>query len=392
MAGGHLPEDVIREILLMLPVKSLLRFKSVRKCWYTLITKPSFISAHFNCNSALKRSHLILIKRVLPEHVPPTESVLSFLSDEISGVDHVLPTEVIIPHFNHFLQMVGPCNGIVCLTDHHYIILCNPSIRDFKVLPAPSFNYPQGLFSRTLGVGFGFDPHSSEYKVIRIAELYKDDESGGYGFRSINVEIYDLSSDSWREIDAVVPYVWYFPCSELLFNGHFHWWADDEDHGGESMLSFHISTEVFKQIRLPDVCAFPDRNERTFLVLNESLALLLFNTSETTCFDVWLMTEYGIDGSWTKQFTIGPLVQVKQPLLFWKHELLLEKANGQLVSYDLKSQRLKEFQICVIARLLMLSWSVLRSSQPQAAKGSESEKNEAATAVKREMSKNKMKT
>ncbi|KAK3001050.1 hypothetical protein RJ639_020459 [Escallonia herrerae] len=344
MASGNFPEDVVREILLMLPVKSLLRCKSACKSWYTLITKPSFKSAHFNSNATLKRSHCILVKRVLPEHVPPTESVLSFFNDKINGDDHVPPTEIIIPHFNHFLQMVGPCNGIVCLTDHRDIFLCNPSIRDFKVLPAPSFNYPHGLFSRTLGVGFGFDTHSSEYKVIRIAELYEDDD-GDYMFHSVNVEIYDLSTDSWREIYAIVPYVWYFPSSELLFNGHFHWWADDEDHGGESMLSFHISTEIFQQIRLPDVCAFPDGNERAFLVLNESIALLLFNPSQQTYLDLWLMTEYGIADSWTKQFTIGPLVQIEQPLLFWKHELLLEKFNGQLVSYNLKSQALKEFQM-----------------------------------------------
>ncbi|KAK2967842.1 hypothetical protein RJ640_001784 [Escallonia rubra] len=204
MASEKLPEDVVREILLMLPVKSLLRCKSICKSWYTLITMPSFISAHFNCNIALKRSHCILVKRVLPEHVPPTESVLSFFNDKIS---------------------------------------------------------------------------------------------------------------------------------------------DDEDHGGESMLSFHISTEVFQQIQLPNVCAFPDGNERAFLVLNESIALLLFNPSEQMYFDIWLMTEYGIAESWKKQFTIGPLVQVEQPLLFWKHELLLEKANGQLVSYNLKSQTLKEFQV-----------------------------------------------
>ncbi|KAK2997809.1 hypothetical protein RJ639_025745, partial [Escallonia herrerae] len=298
MASGNFPEDLVREILLMLPVKSLLRYESVCMSWYTLITKPSFISAHFNYNAALKKSHCILVKRSLPEHVPPTESVLSFLSDEISGDDHVPPTEIIIPHYNHFLQMVGPCNGIVCLTDHLVIILCNPSIRDFKVLPAPSFNYPQGLFSRTLGVGFGFDPHSCEYKVIRIAELYEDDENWGYGFHSVNVEIYDLSTDSWREIDTIVPYVWYLPCSELLFNGAFHWWAKDEDHGGESILSFHISTEVFQQIRLPDICAAPDGNERAFLILNESIALVLFDPSEQTCFDIWLMTEYCIAKSW----------------------------------------------------------------------------------------------
>ncbi|KAK2986254.1 hypothetical protein RJ640_021823 [Escallonia rubra] len=326
----------------MLPVNSLLRCKSVCKSWYTLITKPSFATAHLNCNTALKRNHRILLKCFLQGS---KRSVLSFLSDEISGDDHVPPTEITIPHSNEFLQMLGPCNGLVCLTDHDDIILCNPSIKDFRVLPPPSFNYPQGLFSSTLGVGFGFDPHSSEYKVIRIAELYEDDESGGYKFHSVNVEIYNLSTNSWREIDVVVPCVWFFPCSELLFNEHFHWWANDEDYGGESLLSFHISNEVFQQIRLPNVCAFPDGNERAFLVLNESIALLLFNPSEQTYFDIWLMTEYGIAESWTKQFTTGPLVQVERPVLFWKHALLMEKANGQLVSYDLRSQRLKEFQL-----------------------------------------------
>ncbi|KAK2972774.1 hypothetical protein RJ640_027869 [Escallonia rubra] len=187
---------------------------------------------------------------------------------------------------------------------------------------------------------------SCEYKVIRIAQLHEDDEDGaGYVFHSVNVEIYNLSTNSWREINAVVPFVWFFPCSELLFNGHFHWWADDEDHGGESMLSFHISTEVFQQIQLPDVCAFPDGNERAFLVLNESIALVLYNPSAQASFDIWLMIEYGVAESWTKLFTIGPFVQVEHPLLFWKHELLLEKANGQLVSCNLKSQRLKEFQV-----------------------------------------------
>ncbi|KAK2967844.1 hypothetical protein RJ640_001786 [Escallonia rubra] len=184
----------------------------------------------------------------------------------------------------------------------------------------------------------------SEYKVIRIAELHEDDEDGvGYVFHYVIVEIFDLSSNSWRGIDVVVPYVCYFPCSQLLFNGAFHWWAYDD--GDEWILSFHISTEVFQETRLPDVCAFPDGNERAFLVLNESFALLLFDSSEQTSFDIWLMTEYGVAESWTKHFTIGPLVQVERPVLFWKHELLLEKANGQLVSYDLKSQRLKEFQV-----------------------------------------------
>ena len=35
-------DDLLTEILLRLPVKSLLRFKSVSKHWYFLITSPNF--------------------------------------------------------------------------------------------------------------------------------------------------------------------------------------------------------------------------------------------------------------------------------------------------------------------------------------------------------------
>ncbi|KAK2989203.1 hypothetical protein RJ640_001432 [Escallonia rubra] len=117
-----------------------------------------------------------------------------------------------------------------------------------------------------------------------------------------------------------------------------------QNDDGESILSFHISTEVFQQIQLPDACAFPEATDRAILVLNESIALFVFNTLEQTSFDIWLMNEYGVAESWTKYLTIGPLVQEVRPVVFWKHELLMENANGQLVSCDLKSQRLKEFQ------------------------------------------------
>ncbi|XP_058217013.1 probable F-box protein At1g14315 [Rhododendron vialii] len=43
----HLPFDITIEILSRLPVKSLLRFKSVCKTWYALIETPDFFSKQF---------------------------------------------------------------------------------------------------------------------------------------------------------------------------------------------------------------------------------------------------------------------------------------------------------------------------------------------------------
>ncbi|KAL5769476.1 hypothetical protein ACOSP7_013630 [Xanthoceras sorbifolium] len=48
-----LPEDMIIEILSILPVKSLIRFRCVSKSWYALVKSSSFISKH------LKKDHNI---------------------------------------------------------------------------------------------------------------------------------------------------------------------------------------------------------------------------------------------------------------------------------------------------------------------------------------------
>ena len=41
-------------------------------------------------------------------------------------------------------------------------------------------------------------------------------------------------------------------------------------------------------------------------------------------FDIWVMREYGVEDSWTKQLVVGPLLRIQKPLPFAKNgELLL---------------------------------------------------------------------
>nr|XP_017216364.1 PREDICTED: putative F-box/kelch-repeat protein At3g17570 [Daucus carota subsp. sativus] len=49
-------EDLLTEVLSRLPVKYLLRCKAVSKSWYSLISNPSFIKAHY-------QRHAITINR-----------------------------------------------------------------------------------------------------------------------------------------------------------------------------------------------------------------------------------------------------------------------------------------------------------------------------------------
>ncbi|KAG7969571.1 hypothetical protein I3843_07G037100 [Carya illinoinensis] len=59
MSTKYLPEPVVVEILLRLPVKSLLRFRCVSKRWRSLISDPRFAKSHFR--QASERSQRLLI-------------------------------------------------------------------------------------------------------------------------------------------------------------------------------------------------------------------------------------------------------------------------------------------------------------------------------------------
>ncbi|KAI8539648.1 hypothetical protein RHMOL_Rhmol09G0199100 [Rhododendron molle] len=364
-----LPEEVFVEILSRLPAKSLLRFKSVCKTWFALIQNHHFIDLHYHHRNRITRKNdSILVVRSIPTADPQqqhssiydenNEVVLSLYSSETpttttSSTNPVrLPSDLFGPGLtlHGVVQAFGPCKGIVCLTDNVNVVLCNPATREFKAVPVPPFSYPRGLKSLTEGIGFGYDSQDDNYKVVKIIELFNDDEDV-YVYDSQRVQVFDSSSDSWRHVDASVPLcVTHFPCFEMFFNGAFHFYGcpDDHDPVTESILAFDIHQEVFRQIPFPVVCSLAE--EQTYYslsVLHDSLALIVYEPEPIERqFDIWVMPEYGVKESWTHVYSIGPLAGIHGPLTFWKDdELLMESSTGQLVSCNLNTQEIKELQV-----------------------------------------------
>ncbi|XP_058181371.1 F-box protein CPR1-like [Rhododendron vialii] len=337
--------------------------QTVCKTWFALIQNPHFVDLHYHHRNRITRNNdSILVVRSITTADPQqqrssiyddnSEVVLSFYSSEAptttaSSTNPVrLPSDLFGPGLTlqGVVQVFGPCNGIVCLTNNVNIVLCNPATREFKAVPVPPFSYPRGLKSLTEGVGFGYDSQDDNYKIVRIIELFNDDEDV-YVYDSQRVQVFDSSSDSWRHVDASVPLcVTHFPCFEMFFNGSFHFYGCPEDHDPvtESILAFDIHQEVFRQIPFPVVCS-----NYSLSVLHDLLALIVYEPQQVeTQYDIWVMPEYGVKESWTRMYMIGPLVGIHGPLTFWKDdELLMESSTGQLVSCDLNTQEIKELPI-----------------------------------------------
>ncbi|XP_058187811.1 F-box protein At3g07870-like [Rhododendron vialii] len=345
-----LSEDLLMEILWRLPVKSLLQSKSVCKNWYALIQSPSFISLHHY--RAAQNTDCLFVKRAL--RGGNGKIILSFIPNE-------LLTEDIDISFTRLdiekLQLLGPCNGVVCLTEggyHSTIVICNPSMREFRVLPQPS--HKKGYMAN---LGFGFDHYTNDYKVVKFG--YLDPEFKTWLIDE-TIEIYELSTDSWREVYAESPVKYGFHCTYSCcasWNGDFYWYASCPGRGA-SIMMFSMTDEGFNELSVPEVCLLDDYSERKLFILNDSLALVLYprgwvpslippvDFSFEKCFDIWVMDEHGVEVSWTwtKKISIGPLHKPNFALGFRKNgEVLLECGGGQMMSYNLDTRQIKEYQV-----------------------------------------------
>lgn len=62
MASSHhqIPEDVLMEIMIRLPVKSLLRFKCVCKNWYDIIQNRKFTCSHLRFQKLQNKGRIFL--------------------------------------------------------------------------------------------------------------------------------------------------------------------------------------------------------------------------------------------------------------------------------------------------------------------------------------------
>nr|BAQ18977.1 S11-locus linked F-box protein type-16 [Petunia x hybrida] len=352
-----LPKDVVMYMLLKFPVKSLLRFKRVSRNLYTLIQSSVLINLHLNRNISAN-NEFILFKRSLKEEPNLFRSIMSFLSSGHDDYDlhHVSP-DLDVPYLTNtggctFHRFMGPCHGLLVLTDCEETVLFNPSTRNYRLLQPSPYDSPLGFHRSINGIAFGFDSIGNEYKIARLAELRGEPPFNCFTMKEWRVEVYELSIDSWREIENVdkqLPYVHWYPCGELFYKCAAHWFG--HANRARVILCFDMSTETFRDIKMPNTCHYKDRKCYGLVVLNECLTLICYpypGCQIDTAIDfmeIWMMKEYGIIESWSMKYKITPLA-IESPLAIWKdHLLLLQSISGYLISYDLNSDEVKEFEL-----------------------------------------------
>ncbi|XP_026458505.1 F-box/kelch-repeat protein At3g06240-like [Papaver somniferum] len=325
---SSIPEEMYHEILLRLPVKSLLVCKSVCKNWYALISSSDFVNTHITMqknNPSLMLDGLAKFSGNNILHSISYDSVYEIKDDRM---------EMDIPFKSSVddVQLLGSCNGLVCiwLFDHEghrdCICLWNPGTREYKVIPkSPSVFYSCDVCA------FGYDRRTDGYKLaIGITACGTKDSS--------LVQVYTLSSNSWTK-GQLVPYK--FPStykSGVLVNGDLHWLAIAQDN--IILLSLDIGEESFKELQLP-----VEKDQHPRMILGElegCLCILVSSYGVKTHVEIWKMLDYGVRESWTKYHVISHETIVAHQFLL---RLIRSFKNGEilflccdiLVLYDLKN-------------------------------------------------------
>ncbi|XP_058203836.1 F-box/kelch-repeat protein At3g23880-like [Rhododendron vialii] len=287
----NLPYEINVEILLRLPIKSMLRFRCACKSWRSLISDPKIVKTHLSIvssNSSYTHHRLLLITNV-PLCDIKSCSISSIMrheqSDTAVGVDY--------PFDPKGFWIEDSCDGLVCVhTDKKTIFLWNPSTKKSRKLP--SITIPDDWQP---ACGFGYDTSTDDYKVVLV---FKGGSNRDY--HRNKVAVYTLRADSWRRI-ADCPNSVIVAGKGKFVSGALHWTVRGSS-SDELIVSLDLAKETYGEVSQPDY-----NSNGGFLstmdVLSGYLCMLCRQwRNHGVHVDLWVMKEYGIRESWTKLVAI----------------------------------------------------------------------------------------
>ena len=346
MDGGRpIPEDVVVDILLRLPVKSLLRFKCVRKNWCALIKSPSFIKEHFQYRNNNCARLLVCNMKMAPELHPIVKSVVfSLLPEEIvPGVTPEQKTLLQLQRVTDFTCVAGPVNGLFLVEKSLYGVdvclgLWNPATKEFRSLPPAPFEI-EGFLSHNNDhqYGLGFDMSTLDYKVVWIRVFW--DDLGLSDNNRVYTCVYSSCNNSWRRLTPKFPpsSILSAPLDATYLNGVYYWLSRGLD-GIFMILSFDMVCEQFGEMQVPDI---PTKHWGTLTLHGGSLVMLTSGQPMTSIYDVWVMKQ---EGNWSKVHTIQPHIDAHWPINIWDNNKMVfeNMETSQLVLYDPKTRRVTD--------------------------------------------------
>ncbi|KAL1558848.1 hypothetical protein AAHA92_09263 [Salvia divinorum] len=351
-----LPEEIVKEILLRLPAKSLLKFRSVSKCWFFLISSYEFAKAHLKIstkNNTYEHYRLIVgtIQSLMDLHTCSLRATVGNtvytgpIYPDVDMLPDVVRFDCPSCNINSLIWMEGSCNGLVCVLESaRTLILWNPTTRKYRVLPRSGT--PMRFEHYPLNFGFGYDEFHDDYKVVELLHL-----DPGMCLMEPRAKVYSLRSNCWKAL-LNWPNEKVALRSGVFLNRAIHWLVFCAGRPSDwGIVSHDLALETFVESTLP----FNDDDALRF-EMNVLGGCLSVCYQYKMWLDVWLMKEYGVVESWTKLMRIpffmgigGRYSFVSKPLLLMEDGQMLIRYGSELALYDPRNpyvqQKFSEYEV-----------------------------------------------
>ena len=315
------------EILTRLPVRSLLRFKTVCKSWYAQITNPSFIAAHLE--QSRKRPELAIIPAKGGKYI----TIYRYEGQAWHYACFLFQRRC--PAVQWGLHRPHHSNGLIFLNLKKESLICNPNTREFTVLPKGSRS-ARTSHTRCPRSGFEFVTSTNVYKV---AQYFYRSYSRRERTCSLGFEVFTLGIDSsWRVTPEDPPYPIDIGCTPICASGAIYFKIDNSllASSPKCILSFDLKDEKFTVIPFPSGFMGGPRNSYHMTELENTLCFVSKPSVEKT-YHIWVYKDRAWIHSYTFQFPrqvwFFSLIAVRHGKLL----LLIFDKEKRLVSFDPQS-------------------------------------------------------
>ncbi|KAK8980778.1 hypothetical protein V6N11_047909 [Hibiscus sabdariffa] len=240
--GVVVPHDLILDIFVRLPIKSLVRFKYLSKQWFQLLTDPCFSDR----------------RKQFPRFVTASSAYGN--------------------------KMLNSCDGLLCLYGPSHVTVINPVTVEYRCLYIRDrWCYPHERLA------IGRDPVTKRYKIVRVSPDVS--KTGQVGHRDI-CEVFILDPNwerDWKTIGEV-PYRIDALSRSVYVDGAIYWFTDEINHLNktELIVMFDLHIEQFQAILHPSSCSNKQRRSMQLGTLRECLCLAQLEV-DPLVLNIWIM-------------------------------------------------------------------------------------------------------
>ena len=245
-------DDLLIEILLLLPPISLFLYKSVSKQWLSVITCPTF-TLRLSQKPDIDPPCGLFVPGPKRKPKRKSKSKRNMFEYDFISFDIRIPSKIsTVLTFNYKApgKILQSCNGLLlCYIKSDKFFVYNPCVNLFKMLQQPRIsNLKSSSFFG--GIKLVFDPTKSpHYKVVHARLVTDDNDVGSY----ILIENYSSEIGNWSVCADRIPSYESFKGFEdgIYWNGAIHWLNYDSEPLVHFKLDILVNRPVLTTIQLP---------------------------------------------------------------------------------------------------------------------------------------------